>query len=140
MRFLKNLFKERINRRNYIFGLISSVLLFCLVWLVLLAAYFILAVITGYFGSDEQPVYMIFIWIFLFFPIFIVCAFNISLHVRRLHDLNRSGWFWLLLLLPYVNILFLVLLLFARGTKGENHYGVEPSHSIRYPADILHLA
>lgn len=29
---------------------------------------------------------------------------NISLFVRRLHDIGKSGWYWLLLLIPVANI------------------------------------
>ncbi|OSS42867.1 Integral membrane protein [Desulfurella amilsii] len=29
---------------------------------------------------------------------------NVSLFVRRLHDIGKSGWYWLLLLIPVANI------------------------------------
>lgn len=29
---------------------------------------------------------------------------NISLFVRRLHDIGKSGWYWLLLLIPVANV------------------------------------
>ena len=42
--------------------------------------------------------------------------------VRRLHDLNMSGWWSLLMLIPIV--LFIVLAF--KGTAGENKYGPDP--------------
>ncbi len=46
--------------------------------------------------------------------------------IRRLHDLNRSGWFMLLTLIPIVNFLFGIYILFFRGTVGYNKYGADP--------------
>ena len=36
--------------------------------------------------------------------------------VRRLHDLNLSGWHSLLFFVPFVNLIFLFCLLFVKGT------------------------
>lgn len=43
--------------------------------------------------------------------------------IRRLHDMNRSGWLILLFLLPVVNILLGLYLLLGSGTAGINNYG-----------------
>jgi uncharacterized membrane protein YhaH (DUF805 family) len=51
---------------------------------------------------------------------------NISVVVRRLHDLDRSGWFWLLQIIPLVNIGLAIYLLFFKGTTGPNKYGPDP--------------
>ncbi len=51
---------------------------------------------------------------------------NYMLVIRRLHDFNLTGWFALILLIPYVNALFGLLLLFVPGTNGANHYGQDP--------------
>ncbi len=50
----------------------------------------------------------------------------IVLGIRRLHDMNLSGWFILLALVPIVNILFSLALLFWPGTPGANRYGPPP--------------
>lgn len=49
--------------------------------------------------------------------------FNIVIQVRRFHDMNRSGWFILLFILPLVNIFVFLYLLLGTGTQGINHYG-----------------
>jgi uncharacterized membrane protein YhaH (DUF805 family) len=49
--------------------------------------------------------------------------FYIVLTARRLHDLDKSGWMMLLMLLPVINILFIFYLLLAAGTPGMNRYG-----------------
>lgn len=48
------------------------------------------------------------------------------LTIRRLHDLNKSGWFCLLMLVPFVNNIFPFYLLLAPGTVGPNEYGADP--------------
>jgi uncharacterized membrane protein YhaH (DUF805 family) len=46
--------------------------------------------------------------------------------VRRLHDVNKSGWMYLLMLLPIIGWIWILVLLFTEGTRGENKYGVDP--------------
>ena len=46
--------------------------------------------------------------------------------VRRLHDINRSGWWWLLAFIPYVGWAVLLIFLCLRGTPGDNDYGQDP--------------
>lgn len=45
---------------------------------------------------------------------------------RRLHDLNLSGWYVLLMLIPLVNFIFTLYLIFAPGSQGSNQYGYPP--------------
>lgn len=49
----------------------------------------------------------------------------VSVAIRRLHDLSRSGWLILLYLVPFINLLALALL-FMPGRPGPNRYGPEP--------------
>ena len=44
---------------------------------------------------------------------------SIAVGVRRMHDVNKSGWF---LIVPFYNI----ILAFTPGTKGDNQYGSDP--------------
>ncbi|MBX0291990.1 DUF805 domain-containing protein [Hymenobacter sp. HSC-4F20] len=46
------------------------------------------------------------------------------LAVRRLHDVGRSGWYALLLLVPVFNALLLVLLLLQPGLSRPTRHGV----------------
>lgn len=60
----------------------------------------------------------------------VVPVFNViitsSFIVRRCHDLDKSGYWGLLVLVPIVNFFFLLYLLFAKGTEGWNKYGNDP--------------
>ena len=56
---------------------------------------------------------------------------GLSLNVRRLHDLNHSGFFCLLLLIPFsffiiIDFFLLIYLIFFKGTEGDNQYGPDP--------------
>ncbi len=54
---------------------------------------------------------------------------SLAVGVRRLHDTDRSGWWWLINLVPIVgNIVFLVFLC-LEGTPGENRFGLDPKSS-----------
>jgi len=46
--------------------------------------------------------------------------------VRRLHDTDRSGWWWLLALVPIVGWIILLVWNCSRGTRGPNRYGPDP--------------
>jgi len=54
-----------------------------------------------------------------FFP------FSLAVFVRRMHDTNRSGW-WYFLAFTIVGLIPLIIWLCARGTIGENRFGPDP--------------
>lgn len=58
--------------------------------------------------------------------ILIIGVSSLSLSVRRCHDLNQSGWLALVSLIPFINVLFSIYLMFAKGTDGDNLYGPDP--------------
>lgn len=43
--------------------------------------------------------------------------------VRRLHDINKCGWFILIGLIPFIGAIALIYLLVQKGTEGPNKYG-----------------
>lgn len=53
-------------------------------------------------------------------------AAGFAMAVRRLNDLNKSGWLSLLMLVPLANIVIGLYILFGRGTAGANGYGPAP--------------
>jgi uncharacterized membrane protein YhaH (DUF805 family) len=50
----------------------------------------------------------------------------LALQVRRLHDQGSRGWWLLVGFLPYIGAGWLVWLMLARGTPGDNRYGEDP--------------
>ena len=51
---------------------------------------------------------------------------SLSNIIRRLHDFNRSGWWWILACIPYVGWIIAVAIGLIKGTDGDNDYGPEP--------------
>lgn len=51
---------------------------------------------------------------------------QLSVGARRLHDINRSGWWQLLILLPVIGWLVLLYFFVLKGTNGSNDFGTDP--------------
>ena len=50
----------------------------------------------------------------------------IAVSVRRLHDTNRSGWWFLLQFIPIVGTIWFLILMVLDGQAGENRFGADP--------------
>ena len=50
----------------------------------------------------------------------------ISVSVRRLHDINKSGWFVIISVIPYIGWIILAIMLIGKGTLGKNKFGKYP--------------
>ena len=48
---------------------------------------------------------------------------NIAVAVRRFHDQDKSGWMYLLSLIPYIGGLIIFIFMLLPGTYGPNQYG-----------------
>lgn len=51
---------------------------------------------------------------------------GLAVGVRRLHDTGRSGWWWLVALIPLAGVVWLIVLLALPGDEGSNQYGADP--------------
>ena len=49
-----------------------------------------------------------------------------AITMKRLHDLDRPGWHFLLMAIPIYNIFLGLKLIFGMGTDGKNRYGPNP--------------
>ena len=56
----------------------------------------------------------------------ITCIPTLAVEVRRLHDLDASGWWLLLSFIPLLGALVLALWFTAAGSYGENRFGADP--------------
>ena len=64
------------------------------------------------------------------FPINIIASLatfipSVCVYIRRLHDVNRSGW-WMFIALTVVGIIPLLISVFSKGTDGPNDFGDDP--------------
>jgi len=62
---------------------------------------------------------------------------SISVSVRRLHDINKSGWMIFISLIPIVGAIWLFVLMVTEGTKGDNQYGPDPKIIIQTPDQVV---
>ena len=63
------------------------------------------------------PVYVIFV--------LAVLVPNITVTVRRLHDVDRSGWWWFIPL-TIIGLIPFLYWMCKKGDEGENRFGPEP--------------
>jgi len=53
---------------------------------------------------------------------------GIAVQVRRFHDQDKSGWFVLLALIPFVGSIAVLVFMCLEGTKGPNRFGPDPKN------------
>ncbi len=102
-----------------------------LFYLLILVGGGLLVVVLGvtFNGQPGIPAAIFVISLFaLFLPM-------LAVSVRRFHDLDRSGWWFLMYFVPYIgNIIALIWFMF-RGTAGDNRFGPDPLGGYADPGD-----
>lgn len=51
---------------------------------------------------------------------------SLALIIRRLHDIGKSGWYYFVSFIPLIGSIWLLVLLFTEGDRGDNQYGPDP--------------
>jgi uncharacterized membrane protein YhaH (DUF805 family) len=51
---------------------------------------------------------------------------GLAVTVRRLHDTDRSGWWWFICLIPFVGAIVLLVFEVLDSTPGPNRFGPNP--------------
>jgi uncharacterized membrane protein YhaH (DUF805 family) len=105
-------FSGRIGRRTY-FG-------YSVLWLAITYGVAILVAFASFPGEEVTPGGTL---VMLLVSLVYAVA-TVSYGVRRLHDFNQNGWWYLLAFVPLVNIGMGLILLLASPSEGENSYGV----------------
>ena len=54
--------------------------------------------------------------------------------IRRLHDIGRSGWWYLIIVVPIVGVIVLIVFDVKRSQPGTNAYGPMPAEAVSAPA------
>ena len=126
-RLFKNYFslRGRLNRKPFI--LRSLAVVFSAVALALVLFY----VFGGSLRPGQEYQHRDLLWLHVFLHsmlIILAIIIGFSLGVRRCHDLDKSGWWLLLGLIPYICVFWELYLICKRGTIGPNRYGDDPIH------------
>ena len=75
---------------------------------------------------DSTPVVVIYI---IINAIFLIP--NITVSVRRLHDVGKSGWYYFLNLIPIIGTLILLYFYLQDSTPGDNEYGATTKYILQ---------
>ena len=55
---------------------------------------------------------------------------SIAVSVRRLHDIDRTGWWFLISFVPLIGTIVLLVFAVQEGTPGSNRYGPNPKADV----------
>ncbi len=83
----------------------------------------LMSVISGVFGDSKN--------ILGYLYSLAVLVPGLAVSVRRMHDIGKSGWMLLVVLIPLVGWIWLIVLYARKGDVGDNKYG--PSGATSQP-------
>jgi len=88
------------------------------IFVLMLAVAVPVAIITAIFGEDSAlgDVLVLILGLGTFY-------FGMCMQGKRLHDMNYSAWFLLILFIPIIGTILSIVTLFWPGNEGENDYG-----------------
>jgi uncharacterized membrane protein YhaH (DUF805 family) len=112
-------FQGRSRRKEYWMFVLFQVLMMIPVSLVASFAF-----APMFASGDTSYGFLIAIIVLLYLAAFLIPG--IAVQVRRFHDQDKSGWFLLLGLIPYVGGLILLVFMCLEGTRGPNRFGPDP--------------
>ena len=113
-------FSGRIGRMRYLAYGIG-------LYILLMAAMIPLGGMAASMGGEAGMSMLGMVMIGLFY--IAIFAISIMFAKRRLNDLNRSGWWFLVFLIPIVNLLMTIYILFFPGSDGDNNFGPAPTEN-----------
>ena len=99
---------------------------FWMYWLIYVIASYAIGFIDVLIGSGGIIAGLV--WLALLLP-------SISLNVRRLHDINRSGWWLLLPIIPIIGVIVLLLFYVSKSVNEGNRFGPSDDTNGRRPTN-----
>lgn len=87
----------------------------------------LLAMVVSYLVMLAIPALAIFLYSVVIFGTLLP---HLAVSVRRLHDVNQTGWCYLLGFVPLLGAIALLVWFCADGTRGPNRFGADPRQSV----------
>lgn len=110
-------FSGRARRKEYwIFTLFNSIIIL------------FLALLSFALTAANSSLGIVFMVIYCIYALAIIVP-SLAVAVRRLHDTNRSGWFYLIGFIPVVGGIILLVFFCLDGNPDTNQYGPSPKES-----------
>ena len=117
-------FSGRSQRKEYwmflLFNWVVALMWGAVIGIVMLALYF-----TDMSEDSMMLVCMTLILPYAIYSLWVIVP-GLAVTVRRLHDLDKSGWHLLIGLIPLVGGIILIIWYCTLGTRGPNRYGPDP--------------
>ena len=114
-------FNGRIGRLRYLaYGIGTSFVLMAVMMPILGGTMFA----GGMVGGEAAIGGLAMVAMIIFYAATIVLS--VMFGKRRLNDLNRSGWWFLLFIVPIVNLIMAIYLIFFPGAESSNNFGAPP--------------
>ncbi len=98
--------KGRIDRKEYLIRVVLS---------------FIIIVLIQVFSIVNNGEFFKGLAIVSFYIILVIYLYSST--IKRLHDVDLSGWYSLLLIVPFINIVFILYLIIRKGNGLVNKFG-----------------
>lgn len=117
-------FKGRIGRLRYLAYSFGTSMAFMLAFMLVSVVAAMLASMFG--GMLDQTSGQILLGIVIAIYYIGLIVISVMFMKRRLNDLDKSGWWSLLMIIPFLNLLFALYLIFAPGSEGVNRFGPAP--------------
>lgn len=102
-------FKGRTSRADFWWAMLAYFILTCIFG-------FVVGFMSGLLGEDAGFVASI-------LPLWYLATFIpvLAIQVRRLHDINKSGWFMLLCFVPFLSIILIAFFCMPSVNEGNNY-------------------
>lgn len=119
-------FTGRARRREYwMFALINAIVTFLLAGLMATGGLNLFVP----FDPSNPPTVSVVGWLFFaVYTIYNLAVFlpSLAVAVRRLHDTDKSGWMFLLILIPFIGSIILLVFFVTDSKPGANRWGQNP--------------
>lgn len=111
-------FSGRARRSEYWYFALCNVIISLVFYVPLLLS-------GGLQNEEPNALFWLFYGLFMLYSIAILIP-SLAVAVRRLHDVGKSGWFYLVGLIPLVGPILLLVWFFTEGEGHTNKWGADP--------------
>jgi uncharacterized membrane protein YhaH (DUF805 family) len=110
-------FKGRARRAEYWY--------FTLGTFILIIPFYILAIAGALTESSAMMTLGVAVYVIVALGLIVP---GLAVAARRLHDINKSGWFYFIAFIPLIGSIILLVWFFTDGDRFTNNYGPDPKN------------
>ncbi|HLV23575.1 MAG TPA: DUF805 domain-containing protein [Moheibacter sp.] len=96
-------------------------------FLITLVLYIPMIAMGGFteYNSEPSAIFWIFYGLLMLYSLAVIIP-SLAVAVRRLHDIGKSGWYYLIGLIPFVGPIIMLVWFFTEGEGFTNKWGPDP--------------